>query len=318
MALNPTFFDQVKLLVSALPQIHKEDCFALKGGTAINLFIRDMPRLSVDIDLAYIPLEDRDTSLNKIDAALKRIGKNITRYLPGTRVAENAMHGTSLCNRIQVCGTNVVIKIEVTPVLRGSIHPVVPRKLSPQVEEVFGAAEIRLLHFSDLYGGKICAALDRQHPRDLFDVKHLLSNEGITEELKNCFFVYLISHNRPMVELLDPSPKDIYDMYANEFVGMTRERITIEELYGARDLLLSRIYELLNDKDREFLLSVKSGAPKWSLFEYPDARNLPAVQWKLHNISHMQSKKRDLSFNKLEMILQHGPSRLGSVISNGK
>lgn len=154
MAASPTFFDQVKLLVAALPQIHKEDCFALKGGTAINLFIRDMPRLSVDIDLAYIPLEDRDTSLNKIDSALKKIGKNITRYIPGTRVTENAMHGTSLCNRIQVYGKDAVIKIEVTPVLRGSILPVAPRRISPQVEEVFGAVEIRLLHFSDLYGGK--------------------------------------------------------------------------------------------------------------------------------------------------------------------
>ena len=318
MALSPTFFNQVKLLVATLPQIHKEDCFALKGGTAINLFIRDMPRLSVDIDLAYIPLEDRDTSLNKIDSALKKIGKNITRYIPGTRVAENVMHGTALCNRIQVYGKDAVIKIEVTPVLRGTIHPVAPRRLSSRVEEVFGAAEIRLLHFSDLYGGKICAALDRQHPRDLFDVKHLLLNEGITEELKNCFLVYLMSHSRPMVELLDPSPKDIYDMYVNEFVGMTREGTTIEELCEARDLLLSRIHELLNDNDREFLLSVKSGAPKWALFEYPEAKNLPAVQWKLHNITHMQSKKRDLSFNKLEKILRHGPSRLSSVISNGK
>ena len=175
-----------------------------------------------------------------------------------------------------------------------------------------------LLHFSDLYAGKICAALDRQHPRDLFDVKHLLLNEGITEELKNCFLVYLMSHSRPIVELLDPSPKDICEMYKNEFTGMTREEITIEELYTSRDLLLSRIHELLNDNDREFLLSVKSGSPKWALFEYPEAKNLPAVQWKLQNINQMQSKKKELSFNKLENIFQHGPIRLSSVISNEK
>lgn len=312
MALSPTFFDQVRLLVAALPQIHKEDCFALKGGTAINLFIRDMPRLSVDIDLAYIPLEDRDTSLNKIDSALKRIKKNITRYIPGTRVTENVMHGTSHCNRIQVYGKDAVIKIEVTPVLRGSIHPVAAKKLSPTVEEVFGAAQMSLLHFSDLFAGKICAALDRQHPRDLFDVKHLLSNEGITEDLKNCFLVYLVSHSRPMAELLDPSPKDIQKMYQNEFTGMTREGVTIEELYAARDLLVSRIHEILNNNDRNFLLSIKSGQPNWALFGFPEAANLPAIQWKLHNISQMQPQKRELSFNKLERILQHGPSRSGS------
>ncbi len=309
MILSPTFSEQVRLLVATLPQIHKEDCFALKGGTAINLFIRDMPRLSVDIDLAYIPIEDRNASLSKIDSALKRIGENVARYIPGTRVTENKMHNIPYCNRIQVRGENAIIKIEVTPVLRGSIHPVAIHKLSQSVEEVFGSAEMRLLHFSDLYGGKICAALDRQHPRDLFDIKNLLSMEGITEDLKDCFLIYLISHNRPMAELLDPTPQDINSMYLNEFVGMTREKIDVEELYLARDMLLSKIHKLFNGKDREFLLSVKSGTPNWTLFAYPEAANLPAIQWKMHNISQMQSKKRDQSFIKLERILQQGPSR---------
>lgn len=307
MIFNPTFSNQVRLLVTALPQVFKEECFALKGGTAINLFVRDMPRLSVDIDLAYIPLEDRDTSLSKIDSALKRIGQHVTRYIPGTRVIENAMHNTSFCNRIQVYGNNAIIKIEVTPVLRGSVHPVELRRLSPAVEEEFGGAEMRLLHFADLYGGKICAALDRQHPRDLFDVKYLLTNEGITEDLKNCFLVYLLSHSRPIAELLNPTPKNIHDMYVNEFAGMTREKVTVEELYQARDLLLSRIHELLNDQDKEFLLSIKSGKPNWELSRYPNAVKFPAVQWKIHNLSRMTEDKRASSLNKLEKVLIHGP-----------
>jgi hypothetical protein len=307
MILNPTFSNQVRLLIAALPQVFKEECFALKGRTAINLFVRDMPQLSVDIDLAYIPLEDRDTSLNKIDLALKRIGQHVEKFIPGTRVIENTMHNTSFCNRIQVYGNNAVIKIEVTPVLRGSVHPVVLRRLSPTVEEEFGGAEMRLLHFHDLYGGKICAALDRQHPRDFFDVKYLLTNEGITEDLKNCFLVYLLSHSRPIAELLNPTPKDINDMYVNEFFGMTRERVTIEELYQARDLLLSQIHESLNDQDKEFLLSIKSGTPRWKLFMYPDAAKFPAVQWKIHNISRMAENKRISSFNKLEKVLRYGP-----------
>lgn len=310
MALSPNFSNQVRLLVATLPQVHKEDCFALKGGTAINLFFLDMPRLSVDIDLAYIPLEDRETSLSKIDAALKRIGESITQYLPGTRVSENRMQNTSFCNRLQVFGNNAVIKIEVTPVLRGSIHPPVMQRVSSFVEDQFGGVQMRILHFADLYGGKICAALDRQHPRDLFDVKYLLSNQGITEDLKNCFLVYLMSHNRPMAELLDPTPKDIHGMYENEFIGMTREEVLIEELYHARDSLLYLIHGLINERDREFLLSVKSGEPKWELFVYPEAADLPAIQWKLHNISHMQLPSREKAFSKLETVLTGGPSRL--------
>ncbi len=219
------------------------------------------------------------------------------------------MHNTSLCNRIQVFGKNAAIKIKVTPVLRGSIHPPVLYRLSPTVEDKFGSAEMRLLHFAEIYGGKICAALDRQHPRDLFDVKCLLSNEGITEDLKNCFLVYLISHNRPMVELLDPTPKDIQNMYDNEFIGMTNEAVSIDELYDTRDLLLSQLHELINDKDWKFLLSMKSGMPNWELFSYPDTATLPAIQWKLHNISKMPQAKKIRSHSKLRQILQTGSSR---------
>ncbi len=173
MALSPTFSNQVRLLVATLPQVYKEECFALKGGTAINLFIRDMPRLSVDIDLTYLPLETRETSLKKIDTALKRIGNNIERYIPGTKVTANKMHKSPSCNRIQVVGDSALIKIEVTPVLRGCVHSPMPMPMSlaSSVEDMFGAARMRLLSFANLYGGKICAALDRQHPRDLFDIK---------------------------------------------------------------------------------------------------------------------------------------------------
>jgi len=75
--VGPPFTEQVRLLVMLLPHVAKQDCFALKGGTAINLFLRDMPRLSVDIDLAYIPVEDRDTSLAGIDDALFKITNDI-------------------------------------------------------------------------------------------------------------------------------------------------------------------------------------------------------------------------------------------------
>jgi len=306
VTLNPIFFDQVRLLVSSLPQIVKEECFALKGGTAINLFVRDMPRLSVDIDLAYLPLEDRDTSLNKIDAALKRISNNISRYLPGTRLSENSDRNSGYCNRIQVQSDRALIKIEVTPVLRGCIHQPVICKLSPAVEQQFGAAEMLLLHFNDLYGGKICAALDRQHPRDLFDVHYLLMNEGLSEDLKDCFLVYLISHNRPMAELLNPSRKDIGESYENEFVGMTREAIPVAKLYQAREMLIADIHKLLNENDRDFLLSFKSGNPNWQLFRFPEAEKLPAVQWKLLNISRIEKKKMKESLRKLEQILSSG------------
>jgi len=81
LAFREVYRKQVELLIKILPFIAEEDCFALKGWTAINLFVRDMPRLSVDIDLTYLPVLSRSESLDAIDAAMKRIAGRIPKIL---------------------------------------------------------------------------------------------------------------------------------------------------------------------------------------------------------------------------------------------
>lgn len=298
-----TYSDQVHLLISALPHVAKEPCFALKGGTAINLFVRNMPRLSVDIDLTYLPVEDRDTSLKNIDAALNNIELNIQNAIPGSIVNKSNLTGTSYCIRLLISRGNATVKMEVTPVLRGSVHPPQEKELSANAEKEFGYVRMQLLSFEDLYAGKICATLDRQHPRDLFDVHSLLKNEGISEKLKNTFLVYLISHNRPMAELLDPRPQDISALYESEFKGMTYEDVSLEELYQTRDKIIEVIHKGLKENDRSFLLSLKEGTPNWDLFAFPVASSLPAVRWKLHNLDKMNAEKKKEAYKKLEDVL---------------
>jgi len=104
-----------------LPHVAKQDCFALKGGTAINLFLRDMPRLSVDIDLAYIPVEDRDTSLAGIDDALFKITNDIEQAVPRTSVRSSTLKGTDKRIKLVVSQGSNTVKVEVTPVLRGGV-----------------------------------------------------------------------------------------------------------------------------------------------------------------------------------------------------
>jgi len=304
--MTRSFSSQVRLLVSVLPYVAKEKCFALKGGTAINLFIRDMPRLSIDIDLAYLPIQDREKSLQEIDAAMKRIKEHIVSTLTGVEVSESLLPSTNICIRLTVKYDTTQIKIEVTPVLRGSINPAVMKSLSSTTEAEYGSVSMQLLSFEDLYGGKLCAALDRQHPRDLFDVYHLLKNEGITTTLKNTFIVYLLSHPRPIAELLEPRFKEIEVMYEKEFMGMTVEPVALEILLRTRLDLIHMIHKRLNDEDRAFILSVKRGEPQWKLFAYPEAANLPAVRWKLHNLSRMGKAKRESALLKLEDILKNG------------
>ena len=278
---------QVALLVRVLPYVATENCFALKGGTAINLFIRDLPRLSVDIDLVYLPIEDRETSLVGIRSALSRITQKIRRAIPDSVVIDSANADGTL---VLVRQRNAQIKIEVTPVLRGTVHPVEVRTVRPIVEEQFGFVEIQVVSFADLYAGKLVAAIDRQHPRDLFDVQYLLANEGIDKALHQTFLAYILSHNRPAHELLQPHLKDIRQAFDREFVGMTVDETSLDTLLSTREQLVAEIRSRLDENSKLFLMSFHMLRPDWDLINSPTIRNLPAIRWKLMNLERLHTE----------------------------
>jgi predicted nucleotidyltransferase component of viral defense system len=292
---DTVFFRQAELLLRILPLIHKEEVFALKGGTAINFFVRDLPRLSVDIDLTYLPVNERDFALNDIRNALIRISEEIQRRIPGTRVTLRKIRGTSVLKGMVVEREGVTVKIEPNLVLRGSVYPPEVRPLSRKAQEVFELfVQNRLLSIEELYAGKICAALDRQHPRDLFDVHWLLRNEGLSLKTRKAFLVYVISHPRPMIEILNPSFQDIRDVFENEFKEMVTENVSYEELCATRENLVSTLMNEVTPEEKHFLVLVKEGVPRWDLLGLEGVENLPAVKWKLLNIGKMEpSKHRD-------------------------
>lgn len=302
MDRNNPFFRQVELLVRTLPIVALQPCFALKGGTAINLFVRELPRLSVDIDLAYLPVEERETSLAAIDLALGTIKQDIEHRL-GAEVRMITLKNSNKRTRLHITLNGDTVKLEVTPVLRGSVFPAEIRQVKQTVEETFGFAEMQLLGFEDLYAGKLCAALDRQHPRDLFDVKLLLENEGIDKKLIKVFLVYLIAHNRPMAELLNPNFADISASYQSEFVDTMMNPAKQAELENTRQDLVRLINLALTDGDKRFLLSVKNLEPDWEYLGLEHVKKLPGVRWKLHNLEKMNQKKRLLAVEKLENVL---------------
>jgi len=290
---SSVFFPQADLLVQALPFVHAETCFALKGGTAINFFVRDFPRLSIDIDLVYLPVEDRPATLRGIDAALRRIAVTIRRALPGVQVREQRLPGEALVIKLALrTRGGAEVKIEPNTVLRGALHPVTDRTLSPKAVGFFGrSATMRVVSLPDLYGGKLCAALDRQHPRDLFDVHGLLRNEGLTDDIRRAFVVFLASHDRPMSELLAPNRKDLARVYADQFSGMTNDPVSLAVLEETREEMIARINAKLTKDEREFLLSLKRMEPKWDLLGLPGVERLPGPQWKLYNLRKMKPEK---------------------------
>lgn len=294
---------QVALLVRTLPLVAVETCFALKGGTAINLFVRDMPRLSVDIDLTYVRVADRKASLRDIDAGMRRIASNVEAGIRGARVSRSALQGESCITKLGVRADDVQIKIEVTPVLRGCVYDPVTVSVSPRVEEQFGFAEIQVVSFPDLYAGKIVAALDRQHPRDLFDVRGLLANEGISDELRKAFIVYLLSHNRPMAEVLAPVRLDIAAEFNRGFGDMTEPPVILDELLKAREDLIGAIVGDMPAAHRRLLMSIKRGEPEWALLDLPGAEALPAVRWRLQNLAKLDGVKRAAFLSRLGEVL---------------
>ncbi|MDA7853156.1 nucleotidyl transferase AbiEii/AbiGii toxin family protein [Porticoccaceae bacterium] len=304
MIFSEVYRNQVNLLVRTLPHVAEEDCFALKGGTAINLFVRDLPRLSVDIDLTYLPIEDRETSLIAIGDALRRIGERITTADNSIRVTESAPASQAPANKLVIRSRErVQIKVEVTPVLRGCVYQPVMMEVSEKTQAQFGFAEMNVLSFSDLFAGKIMAALDRQHPRDLFDVSQLLNNEGISDEMRTALIIYLISHDKPPHSSLAPSLKDISQDYEQNFVGMTADEVSLDTLTNARENLIEDVVNNMPQIHKDFLCSFYKREPQWDLLAIDGAQDLPAVRWREQNLDRSGSGTKEDILKKLEEVI---------------
>jgi hypothetical protein len=290
--MHSPYAEQVRLLVQSLPIIARESVFALKGGTAINLFYRDMPRLSVDIDLTYLPIEDRATSLRGIDEALGRIVDGLSQGHRDMRIQRIAGGGNNE-TRILIGNGRAQIKIETSPVMRGTVIPPRLMQVAEAVEDEFGFAEMQVLSFEDLFGGKLHAALDRTHPRDLYDVKLLYDHEGLTYDLFRVFLVYVACSGRPMHELLGADRPSQTDLYTQEFAGMARDPVSLEQLEEARERLVSDIRDRLRGNVAAFLLSLHDAQPDFNLIGLPQAEDLPDVRWRCLNLERLKSDNPD-------------------------
>lgn len=294
--IHNSYKRQVGLLLKILPEVAKEDDFALHGGTAINLFARNMPRLSVDIDLTYIPIESRAIALKKIEIALENIKSRLEKIIPDIRIQHKKDIGKLF---ISVGGADV--KLEVNLIGRGLLGQVKKQILSKNTSEEYNAfVAINVVPFGQLYGSKICAALDRQHPRDLFDIKYLLKNEGLSRDVMIGFLLALISNDRPIYEILNPNFLDQTKAMENQFSGMSADSFDYNDFEQTRTELVELVNNNLQPEDKKFLLAVKNLTPDWSIHDFA---KFPAVRWKLQNLEklkHSNPKKYQQQFELLQ------------------
>ena len=285
--MNQLYLDSARLLTRVAPLVLVDDTFALKGGTAINLFVRDMPRLSVDLDLVFpdhtLP---REQALERINEAIRQSAARMQRLGFQTHAPATAESGET---KLLVRRGGIEVKIEVNFVMRGVVHPVRTASLTPNARETLQAdLEIPVVSLEDVYGGKLVAAMDRQHPRDLFDVMQLFAHEGITAGIRRTFVVYLASHNRPVHEVLFPSLRNIRQEFENNFSGMTAEPVQLDALLAARERMVRELQQGLNANERRFLLSLVAAEPEWSLLGVPHLEQLPGPRWKLQNLERLR------------------------------
>jgi predicted nucleotidyltransferase component of viral defense system len=276
---------QVELLLRVLPYIAKEECFALKGGTAINLFYQDLPRLSVDIDLTYIKFDDRATASKNITNALKNIVTSLNKVGLTARLQGNEIEKKIICS-----SNDIAIKIEPNYIMRGCLEAPSILSVNNTVEDRFFPVDMRVISKAEVYGGKICAALDRQHPRDLFDVRYLLEQDReISTDILRNFVAVLLSSNRPLHEIISPNTLDNKHILETEFKGMSDIEFTYEQHLKTLNRLIETVQHELKSNYKDFLLDfirLKADLSKYGF------NKLPAIQWKLQNLDKLRENNQ--------------------------
>jgi hypothetical protein len=252
--------------------------------------------------LVYLPNENRNTALDNIKQALDRVSHLIDKQFNQARVVKYYRDKVDAL-RLVVTVNGVLVKIELSPVLRGTVFAPQRMRVVAEVEDKFGFAEINMVSMADLYAGKICAALDRQHPRDLFDVMLFLDSHDFNAEIRLAFIVYLISHPRPISEILRPKLKPLTSQFNSEFKGMTFIDVSLKDLEDSRNTLIDLVNHSLQVDEKNFIISFQQNKPNWSLLGLDNIESLSAVRWKQLNIAKMPKQKLISETTKLKEIL---------------
>lgn len=287
--MDKTYVDTVRLMLGLAPHVFQQPLFAMKGGTALNIFLHDMPRLSVDIDVVFVDHRtSRDAALSLIQEELRSLAERL----------EPLGYKSSLLNtndedevKIVVSRDNVSVKIEVNYNFRGTLLPVIPLRIAEKAGELF-ATEVTVpsLAREELYGGKIVAALDRQHPRDFFDVREMLQHRHLDDGIMDCCICYLSGHNRTVHDVLFSKDKSMTAMYEQQFEGMTSEPVSLADLEEVRQSLRNNLLEGLKDYHKQFLLSLVRLEPEWSLMPFAHLQEMPALKFKMQNLANLRRR----------------------------
>ena len=298
--MNKTYRQQVELLLKIIPTLSEIETFAIHGGTAINLYVLDFPRYSVDIDVTYTPIKPREESFTEIHKNLSIIKEKVKSIIPNVIITEKP-------NKIYCTQKGIMVKVEVSGTKRGLVEPYEIKTLCPKAQHEFETSNsAKIVSLSQLYGGKITAALDRQHPRDLFDIKLMFDFVTDFEQVRKGFLYCLLGSDRPIIESLSPNRIDQQETMIKQFSGMTEIPFSYSDYKETREKLINFVNSNLSQQDKGFLIAFEAGSDLSQFVDYQEYFLFPSVQWKLQNINKLKEinpNKWKNNFKKIEKIL---------------
>ena len=268
----------------------------LKGGTAINLTVFEMPRLSVDIDLDYCCNSDKDTMM--ADRAV--IGQEILGYMQsnGYTLHPSSKNTHALDSMVfsylNTGGNNDNIKIEINYMMRTHILEPLTRKTSvPFIEDV----DVYALAPLELFGSKIKALIERAAPRDMYDVNRMIKQKIVRDDqmdiLRKIVLFYLAvgGKNKPEKEYSFEKIQNIrFPQIRSALLPVLKksETFDFEEAKANVISFLSKLL-ILEDTEKTFIDSFNLGEYKPEvLFDDPEIINRikehPMVLWKINEI----------------------------------
>lgn len=223
----------------------------------------------------------------------------IEKAIPGIQIIHKKDVRKLLCKN-----NGTTIKIEVNGIKRGLLGDTERIQLCERAKQEFGmTCYANIVSWPQLYGGKIAAALSRQHPRDLFDCR------GITDKdfaaVKSGFMLCLLGSDKPIIESLAPNTINQIEALENQFEGMTDEPFSYADYEASRNNLIDVINRGLDEIDEDFLISFEDGSPDWDKCCAGDLSQYPSVRWKLHNIAVLKKKNPNKHKKGLEKLIKH-------------
>ena len=286
LAILKTFFSHPAL----------KDKYVLKGGTALNLFYFDLPRLSVDIDLNYLGL-DRESMLKErgeheeiLRSILTEAGYELK------RVPEEHAGGKWRLRYESFAGITQNIEVDINYMHRVALMPICRRTSFPL--GAFSVSDIPVLDIHELAAGKLCALIARCKPRDLFDACRLLNDGDLdVPTLRRCFIVYAAFNK---VDFLTVAGLGELPFTAHQFRQELMETLSGEEKKASPEEYLKHLLASCREKigavlpfseaERTFLDAVNHrGEIKPELLSDSEewcrcTASHPMLQWKVLNV----------------------------------